>query len=470
MKINLFNKIKYIIIIIVILFTIFTFDFNESNFYNNVVYVYDQNNFVSNVEDKNIPAVEEAYNDKVQSKNSNVNLLDTKTLLYFDQNNEDTLNTVSYIKENAEKLKSGYTVTIDDNASFFITDLEFIDWVKKQILSVYIPSKDILDYYLDSGNFNSFELEGKIITSVLIDNNIEIEEGYNLGSKIISNKEDLLFKVINGDQQKQLYKVKNGDTLESIASDHSISENNLLLNNTELNNDTLLYDGQEIIVNKEDTNLNITQTYERKEREVIKFGVSADYDSSLAAGKVKTINEGKNGLKYNNMSYTVVNDKITDSYKVSQEIITKPVEKKIIIGTKGYSGNPADLFNVSNENWAWPSNGRITCRYGNSCYWGHTGLDLSDYYGAPEFASRSGYVTYAGWGGLYGWEVVIDHGDGFTTRYAHQCKRPPVSAGEYVTQGQIIGYQGQTGNAYGDHLHFEIMYNGKFQDPLNYLP
>lgn len=98
----------------------------------------------------------------------------------------------------------------------------------------------------------------------------------------------------------------------------------------------------------------------------------------------------------------------------------------------------------------------------------HNGVDLAANSGTPIFASKSGTVTTASNG--YGWGnyVVINHGDGFSTLYAHQT-RYAVSVGQYVTQGEVIGYVGSTGNSTGPHLHFTVYYNGTTVNPLGYI-
>lgn len=75
---------------------------------------------------------------------------------------------------------------------------------------------------------------------------------------------------------------------------------------------------------------------------------------------------------------------------------------------------------------------------------------------SPIIASRAGYVTYAGWDSIGGWEVIIDHLDGYQTRYLHMCTRPFVSAGQMVAAGEVLGCIGTTGRSTGNHLHFGI--------------
>jgi len=83
-------------------------------------------------------------------------------------------------------------------------------------------------------------------------------------------------------------------------------------------------------------------------------------------------------------------------------------------------------------------------------------------------AAAPGKVVLAGWDGGYGRCVLIDHGDGLATRYAH-LSRIDVGLGEQVSRGAVIGNVGESGNADGPHLHFEVIINGNVQNPLLYL-
>lgn len=98
----------------------------------------------------------------------------------------------------------------------------------------------------------------------------------------------------------------------------------------------------------------------------------------------------------------------------------------------------------------------------------HTGLDIATASGTPVKAAASGTVTFSGWKGSYGNMLVISHGNGVQTYYAH-CSALYVSAGATVTQGQTIAAVGSTGNSTGPHLHLEIRVNGVAYNPQNYL-
>ncbi len=98
----------------------------------------------------------------------------------------------------------------------------------------------------------------------------------------------------------------------------------------------------------------------------------------------------------------------------------------------------------------------------------HAGVDIVANSGTPVAAARDGLVTRAGWWGTYGNVVVLDHGDGSETRYAH-LSRVAVTAGDAVRQGDVVGAVGSTGASTGPHLHFELRFDGRAVDPLQYL-
>jgi murein DD-endopeptidase MepM/ murein hydrolase activator NlpD len=122
----------------------------------------------------------------------------------------------------------------------------------------------------------------------------------------------------------------------------------------------------------------------------------------------------------------------------------------------------------SSSGLIWPVNGPVTSPFGYR--WGrlHAGIDIGVPYGTPIHAAASGTVVIAGWVDGYGNYTCIDHGGGMATCYAHQSSFA-TSVGAHVSQGQVIGYVGDTGHSFGAHLHFEVRINGNPVDPLGYL-
>ncbi|WP_370850006.1 murein hydrolase activator EnvC [Megasphaera sp.] len=122
----------------------------------------------------------------------------------------------------------------------------------------------------------------------------------------------------------------------------------------------------------------------------------------------------------------------------------------------------------------WPVNGVVTSPYGyrthpifgTTIY--HSGIDIGVDYGTPVQAAAGGTVVEAAWISGYGYSVIIDHGNGLSTLYGHN-QELAVSAGQQVSQGQVIAYAGSTGNSTGPHVHFEVRSSGEPVDPNGYL-
>jgi murein DD-endopeptidase MepM/ murein hydrolase activator NlpD len=122
----------------------------------------------------------------------------------------------------------------------------------------------------------------------------------------------------------------------------------------------------------------------------------------------------------------------------------------------------------------WPVSGTITSPFGmrfdpvQHRYQLHSGLDIAAPQGTTISAAADGRIIYAGWYGGYGNAIIIDHGGGTSTLYAH-CSQIFVGVGQDVQRGQAIGAVGMTGDATGPHVHFEVRRDGKPVDPLGYL-
>ncbi len=166
--------------------------------------------------------------------------------------------------------------------------------------------------------------------------------------------------------------------------------------------------------------------------------------------------------------------KISDLTILQQQNAT--LQKKLVSTTQDWDNL---LASIKSENYRmevtptlWPlDGGTVSSEFGgranpfdgySSDY--HPGIDIAENYGAPIYASASGYVQRAGWYGGYGNYVKISHDYGYATAYGHMS-RIAVSGGDYVQKGQVIGYVGSTGYSTGPHLHFEVLLNGEQVNP-----
>lgn len=213
--------------------------------------------------------------------------------------------------------------------------------------------------------------------------------------------------------------------------------------------------------------------------QTLKYETVKKNSSSLYKGTKKTTQKGKNGQVQITELTTYIDSEKTYTGIVSEVVIKQPVDEIVLIGTK--SNSSASGYAPS-RSFIWPSRGA----YAISSYYGyrsasisgwsyHGGIDIVLGYGSsagiPVVASASGtvVVAYSGWRG-YGHTVVIDHGNGIRTRYAHMYPGSiSVRVGQYVYQGQQIGRIGSTGNSTGPHLHFEVLVNGYKVNPLPYI-
>jgi len=152
--------------------------------------------------------------------------------------------------------------------------------------------------------------------------------------------------------------------------------------------------------------------------------------------------------------------------KVGQQVIVpngqKPYQLRYVYTDKGMIAVNAPQ---GSGRFIWPTSGYITNRYAPD----HLGIDIGAPVGTPVYAADAGVVTSVGPMGTYGLAVIIDHGKGFTTVYAHLSMYYP-TVGTPVRKGQAIGKIGMTGKTTGPHLHFEIRYGGGAVNPARYLP
>jgi murein DD-endopeptidase MepM/ murein hydrolase activator NlpD len=145
-------------------------------------------------------------------------------------------------------------------------------------------------------------------------------------------------------------------------------------------------------------------------------------------------------------------------------------ESQALTGVVGGSGSTGS----GNGSLGWPVNGTVVSPFGYRIHpilgyrKMHTGIDIAVGYGVPIRSSGAGTVIYASWMGGYGNVIIVDHGDGLSTLYAHQSSLA-AGNGSRVSRGQTIGYIGSTGFSTGPHLHFEVRVNGNPVDPMGYL-
>lgn len=177
------------------------------------------------------------------------------------------------------------------------------------------------------------------------------------------------------------------------------------------------------------------------------------------------------------VKYEAMEDQLSSQLAAKERELTAAVRaEQNAQNNSGNSGNGGgNGGSTSSSGFIRPvSGGYISCPYGyrihpiTGAYSFHNGVDIAVGAGTPIKASASGKVTVASYTYVWGYYVTINHGNGFSTLYAHMTNYI-VSYGQYVSQGQVIGYVGSTGYSTGNHLHFTIYYNGSTVNPMNYI-
>ena len=323
-------------------------------------------------------------------------------------------------------------------------------------LQLYLSS--LLEPYEDPDDPN---------VSVSFNREVTVEQGLYLTGSFMDYA-DVVALLSGVRQAERVYTVVAGDSISLIAAKNNLTTAELCELNG-ITTDTAIFPGDELIVTREEAMLEVQITRTVSWTEEVPFSTKQTQSSDYAFGTTRTVQEGENGVR----TITAENVYATDGTMLSQtilssEITKEPVDREIVVGTKLPSGSVAQ---VGNGTFIWPVPQYTGCSrwYSSS----HKGVDINAPAGTPIYASASGVVTKAGYeragaGTGYGYSLIIDHGNGYSTLYAH-CLSLSVSAGQAVRQGQLIGYVGSTGRSTGNHCHFEIRHNGRYLPPQNYF-
>lgn len=308
-----------------------------------------------------------------------------------------------------------------------------------------------------SGNLTAEQLAAQDgVIGMGFDKDIQVSETY-VSPDVITDTATALSDITMENEEKGVYEVKAGDCLSAIAEEHGMSTSDLLAMNEDLDIDSNILIGDEIVVTVPETPLSVVVEEQKTYTEEYDAEVQYIDDDTQYQGTNTVVQEAVKGERIVTALIEYTDGVETDRKIINEEIQREAVAKIVKRGTKS---RPTYIKPISG--------GRKTSGYGQR--WGrlHKGVDWACSVGTTVHASRGGKVVSAGWNGSYGYSVLIDHGDGVKTRYAHMSKLS-VSAGQYVEQGEAIGKSGNTGRSTGPHLHFEIIINGSPVNPLNYL-
>lgn len=308
--------------------------------------------------------------------------------------------------------------------------------------------------------------------------NVEVKDGlYSVASVVPYEQIDTL---INSNvSEERTYVVQEGDAPSSIADKVDVPLVELAAINGGGDMQDLMYAGVELKVASSVPYLSVQVARVENWTRPIGYQTVQEESDSYYEGETEVQTEGEPGEQLVVGKVTYVNGQEVNRTEESATTTKEPVNKVILVGTKEkpvYTSRGSSttytgaITTTGSGRFIWPvAGGYYSCGYGE--YYGHTGIDIAASAGTAVLASDSGTVVTAttyGWNYGYGNYVVIDHGNGVQTLYAHNSAIY-VSPGQRVSQGQQIAAVGQTGNAYGNHCHFEIIINGYKVDPAGYI-
>ncbi len=272
----------------------------------------------------------------------------------------------------------------------------------------------------------------------------------------------------------ETYVVVEGDTLSTIARQFGVSIDTILWENN-LTPRNLLRLGQSLVILPTSGVSHTVKKGDTIGSIAARYGVSAD--DIIAANKLASADDLHIGEKLvvpggqppaAPKPVAPPRQVASVSQLFSGRIGTTPRGEPIVVDTKiGGAAPPSEAANASTR-MIWPTAWHVITQYYGLR---HTGVDIDGDYTTPIYAAESGVVIHAGWGrthGGYGYYVEVNNGGGIVTRYGHASKIY-VGVGDQVTKGQTIAMVGTTGRSTGTHLHFEVIVNGKFTNPLQWI-
>ena len=263
-----------------------------------------------------------------------------------------------------------------------------------------------------------------------------------------------------------------GDSVSRIAAKHDMTMSELRAMNPGLVDTVML--GDELVVQRAQPYLRVQVVKTVEYTESIPYTTEKIQDTNQYVGYEKVKTKGQEGTKKITAEITEI-DGVEQSRKIlSTSVVKEAVNKVVVVGAKKYNNSAGSGSGVVTGKFTWPiPAGRVVSSpygYRNGRF--HAGVDLSGgVLNKPIVAADGGTVVEvnaSGYGGGYGLYVIIDHGGGYRTVYAH-CNKIMVTKGQKVSKSDIIALAGNTGNSRGPHLHCEIRLNGKSVNPLPYI-
>ena len=298
---------------------------------------------------------------------------------------------------------------------------------------------------------------------------VNIIQGLYVKSSIVSD--GTMRSIIRaGKPEDATYVVQPGDTIDKIVQAVGIERSELFAANLGLNDNSTIYPKQTLSLSASVLFLDVKTTRRLVYDQEIPYNVNTTEDGSMLQGNMKITRAGQHGINQITADVDYINDEETSRKTLNIVTLRAPTDESRIVGTMPPEELARRAFDPTSSSargqFIWPAAGGYTSQGARG---GHMAQDIAGMpLGTATYASASGVVVIAGWYYDYGQTVIIDHGNGFRTLYAHHSILN-VSVGQYVNQGHAIGGVGRTGRSTGVHLHFEVIYNGQQLNPASFI-
>ncbi len=377
-----------------------------------------------------------------------------------------SLNEIKDSSDISDKLIE-FSDTAITNACGVYIDGEFLCAVKNETDAKSVFSNVLAEYEkgLDSNDaMVNFVEDIEYFQGLYPENEDVVWDASRLAKKLETNKEEAVY-----------YTVAEGDNPYDIALSYGMTEKQLRNINPQIGK--YIKAGDKVLVSTQVKYVRVKVIKTEQLAEPVPYETVKTDNPNRFKGDDRVVRAGVKGEDSVTYLVTYINNTRISAEEVSRTRTKEPIAKKVQVGTKSTrvsSSSGSYNVSISKGGFVWPTPGlrTITSYYGPRSSGYHYGIDISgsNARGKLIVASRAGIVESAGPDGSYGYQVLINHGNGIKTRYAHCMKGSiSVSRGQYVNAGQAIARVGSTGRASGSHLHFEIILNGRRVNPLNYL-
>lgn len=267
--------------------------------------------------------------------------------------------------------------------------------------------------------------------------------------------------LVHGTRDSMMYAVQQGDTLGRIAQTYGMTLEQVYGLNPNIDPASISA-GTTLRVASGPPLLSVKTTTKIEYTQEIAYETEVVQSDELYENQTKIQTPGTVGVAAVTADLISIDGVEQNRTIQAWNIVNQPQTEVKLVGTKEPPPKAAT------GKFILPFHGMKSSSYGYRSRGFHTGVDLAGVKGSPVVAADGGTVIQAGWNGSYGYSVMIDHGNGMVTLYAHNSSLV-VKKGQRIAQGEKIANLGSTGNSTGPHCHWEVRINGKTVNPLNYL-